>query len=68
GDALRKAKLYAGAAGIALGVILWVSGDGVGRPQPLYMKAMAMRESADVPVASGEQTLNANVTLVIKID
>tara|TARA_R110002110_G_scaffold241587_8_gene457936 strand:+ start:163 stop:951 length:789 start_codon:yes stop_codon:yes gene_type:complete len=68
GDALRKAKLYAGAAGVALGEILSISENGVSRPQPMYMKAMAMRESADVPVASGEQTLSASVTLVIKID
>ena len=67
-DEARKAKLYAGAAGVALGEILSISENGVSRPQPMYMKAMAMRESADVPVASGEQTLSASVTLVIKID
>ncbi|MBX3491544.1 MAG: SIMPL domain-containing protein [Parvibaculum sp.] len=68
-DALRKAKLYAGAAGVALGQIMSISESGVSYPQPVYMKAaMAMERDAGAPVAAGEQTLSANVTLVIKID
>lgn len=68
-DALRKAKLYAGAAGVSLGAIVSISENGVSRPQPMYMKSMAaMERDASVPVAAGEQTLTASVTLVIKID
>ena len=68
-DALRKAKLYAGAAGVALGPIQSISEGGVSMPQPMYMKAaMAMERDSSVPVAAGEQTLSANVTLVIRID
>lgn len=68
-DALRKAKLYAGAAGVSLGEIMSISENGTGMPQPYYAKDMMMRaEAASVPVAAGEQTLSASVTLVIAID
>jgi uncharacterized protein YggE len=68
-DALRKAKLYAGAAGVSLGEIMSISESGTSMPQPYYAKDMMMRaEAASVPMAPGEQTLSANVTLVIKID
>ncbi|MFN4228711.1 SIMPL domain-containing protein [Parvibaculum sp.] len=68
-NALEKAKLYAGAAGVALGEIMSISENGVSMPQPYYAKDMMMRaEASSVPVAAGEQTLSASVTLVIKID
>jgi uncharacterized protein YggE len=66
-DALRKAKLYANASGVALGAVLNLSESG-GYQQPMYMKsAMAMRDSA-VPVAAGTQQVQANVTLTIGIE
>ncbi|MEQ8269141.1 MAG: SIMPL domain-containing protein [Parvibaculum sp.] len=69
-DALRKAKLYAGAAGVALGQIMSITESGGGMPpQPMYMKAMGeMARDSSVPMAAGEQTVSASVTLVIKID
>lgn len=68
-NALEKAKLYAGAAGVALGEIMSISENGTSMPQPYYAKDMMMRaEASSVPVAAGEQTLSASVTLVIKID
>lgn len=68
-NALEKAKLYAGAAGVALGEIMSISENGTSMPQPYYTKDMMMRaEASSVPVAAGEQTLSASVTLVIKID
>ncbi|MDP1626943.1 SIMPL domain-containing protein [Parvibaculum sp.] len=68
-DALRKAKLYAGAAGVSLGQIVSISENGSGMPQPYYAKDMMMRaEASSVPVAAGEQTITASVNLVIKID
>jgi hypothetical protein len=68
-DALRKAKLYARAAGVSLGQIMTITESGGGMPAPMYMKAsMAMERDASVPVAAGEQTLSSSVTLVIMID
>ncbi|MFN3933384.1 SIMPL domain-containing protein [Parvibaculum sp.] len=69
-DALDKAKLYAGAAGVAVGEIISISENGYSVPQPYYAKDMMMMraEAAPVPVAAGEQTVSANVTLVIRIN
>lgn len=67
-DAIRKAKIYVAAAGVALGQIISINENGGGGMPPVfYARAMAM-ESADVPVAAGEQTLTAGVTLVIAIE
>ena len=67
-DALRKAKIYVAAAGVALGPVLTINEHGGGgRPQPVFARAMAM-EAADVPIAAGEQTLSTSVTLVIGLE
>ncbi len=65
-DALRKAKLYADAAGITLGQVVSISEGADYAPRPVYMKAM-MAEAAPVPVAAGTQQLSASVNLVIEI-
>lgn len=67
-DALRKAKLYARAAGVALGPVITIAEGGGNYPQPVYMKAMAMRDSAPVPVAAGTQQISSNVSLTIGIE
>jgi uncharacterized protein YggE len=66
-DALRKAKLYAHASGVALGPVLKLS-ENSSYQQPTYMKAMAMRDSAPVPVAAGTQQLTASVSMTIGIE
>ena len=66
-DALRKAKIYVSAAGVALGQVLTINEHGGGgRPQPMFARAMAMEDSS-VPIAAGEQTLSTSVTLVIAL-
>lgn len=69
-DALERAKLYAGAAGVSVGEILSISENGYSMPRPYYAKdMMVMRaEASAVPMAAGEQTVSANVTLVIRIN
>jgi uncharacterized protein YggE len=58
-DARRKAELYARAAGAKLGRVVAISEEGAAAPpRPLTQ----MRVGA-VPVAPGEQTLRANVTV-----
>lgn len=66
-DALRKAKLYANASGVALGPVLNISESG-GYQQPVYMKTMAMRDSAPVPIAAGTQQISASVSMTIGIE
>jgi len=67
-DALRKAKLYAQASGVALGAVMNISENG-NYQQPMYMKsAMAMRDAGSVPVSAGTQQVSASVSLTIAIE
>jgi uncharacterized protein YggE len=62
-DALAKAALYAQAAGMALGPVQSLT-EGVassGTPQP--MMRMAMDSTENVPVAAGQITISADVTV-----
>lgn len=64
-DALRKARLLAGAAGLSLGDIVEVTEiGGGGEPQPM-MEMRAMQ--ADIPVAPGEIETGARVTVSFAI-
>jgi uncharacterized protein YggE len=58
-DAHRKAELYAGAAGVKVGQVLSIAEEGAA-PPPRLMQAM---RAGAVPVAPGEQTLRAVVTV-----
>jgi len=64
GDARRKAELYAKAAGVKVGQVIAISEEG-SNPPPRPM-VQAMRAGA-VPVAPGEQTLRASVTVTYAI-
>jgi len=65
-DARARAQTYARAAGVTLGPILSIS-EGGGAPRPMYrMMAMAAAPSP-VPVAAGEETVSADVTVVWQI-
>lgn len=65
-DAQRKARLYAEAAGVALGPIVSIEEENVGiRPR---MAAMAMSERAgSVPMEAGEANVTASVRIVWRI-
>src|SRR5215470_10100675 len=58
-DARRKAELYARAAGAKLGQVVSISEEGTA-PQPRPMQAM---RAGAVPIAPGEQTLRAIVSV-----
>jgi len=59
-DAHRKAELYANAAGMKVGRVMTISEEGaVPQPRPYQ----AMRAGAATPIAPGEQTLRAVVTI-----
>jgi uncharacterized protein YggE len=64
-DARERAQTYARAAGVTLGPIVSISEGGSG-PQPMY-RMMAMAAAAPVPVAAGEETVSADVSVVWEI-
>ncbi|MCV3764694.1 SIMPL domain-containing protein [Rhizobium sp. TRM95796] len=68
-DALAKAKILAEAAGVGLGEVLEIADNAaVSEPVPMARMAMAAKESADaVPVAAGENTYRASVSVKIAI-
>jgi len=65
-DAIAKAKAYADAAGVTLGPIQAINESGAEPPRPMLM-VTAMRAAAPVPVAPGEQSITASVTIAWEI-
>jgi len=65
-DARARAETYARAAGVTLGAILSISeGGGAELPRPLY-RVMAYA-AAPTPVAAGQQSVTADVSVVWEI-
>jgi uncharacterized protein YggE len=68
-DARRKAELYAAGAGVKLARVLEISEQDVGVPRPkMVMMRAEMAAAADVPVAPGELSYRAQVTLRYAIE
>ncbi len=65
-NALRRAKLYAAAAGAEVGEVLTIVEGGGEPPRPMVM-ARAMKAEA-VPIERGTETLEANVTITWALD
>lgn len=68
-DAAHKAALYAEAAGVTLGRIVTISEQGnYGGPQPMMMaEARFAKDAGSVPVASGEISIGATISVVYEI-
>ena len=66
-DAVERAQVYAKAGGFALGPILSVNEGGAAMPRPVYAARMAMAPAAPPPVAAGEESVNANVSVTFEI-
>ena len=68
-DARAKAETIAKAAGVSLGPIVRIVDGAAAGPEPVPMlqaRAMAAEAKA-VPIAAGESTISANVTLIYEI-
>jgi len=61
-DARRKAQVYAEAAGIRLGNVIWITEDPAYTP-PYPMAAARVSAAAPTPIAAGEDTLRAQITV-----
>lgn len=67
-EARHKAELYADAAGVALGRVISISEPGgYSPPMPMAMAEASFAKGGDVPVAPGEVSFAATVTMVYEI-
>lgn len=66
-EARAKAETFAKAAGVGLGSILSIAEAGNEGPRPMYAAAPMMLRDKAVPVALGEQSVNADITIVWEI-
>jgi uncharacterized protein YggE len=66
-DARTKAEAYAKAAGVSLGPILSVSENDNEGPRPIFRAAPMALAAKAVPVAAGEESVSASVSIVWEI-
>lgn len=66
-DAIARAQTYAAAGGFALGPILSVNESGAQMPRPILATPMRMAAAAPVPIAGGEGTMTADVSVTFEI-
>jgi len=62
-DARRQAEIYAHAAGVDLGSVVFISDEPGGRPSLFAQQAAMRAAAAPVPVSVGEDMLTAQVTV-----
>jgi uncharacterized protein YggE len=69
-DARSRAELYAQAAGVRVGKVLTISEQPIQMPRPQFMANAFAAEAraASVPVATGEQELQASVDVVFALE
>ncbi|MBC00667.1 MAG: hypothetical protein CML67_14125 [Rhodobacteraceae bacterium] len=69
-DAMRKAKLYAEAAGVKLGRVLSINEQDFGGPRPQMMMARAemAADGAPAPIEAGETSLQVRVNVTWELD
>ena len=66
-EARLKAETFSKAAGVSLGPILSIGEGGNDGPRPLFAAAPMLARAKSVPVALGEQSVGADVTIVWEI-
>jgi len=64
-DARQKAQVYAAAAGVKLGRVIFIRDTAPGLPRPM---AARMMSSAAVPIAPGEQELEVSVSVTYALE
>jgi len=64
-DARQKAQVYAAAAGVKLGRVIFIRDTTSGPPRPMAARVMS---SAAVPIAPGEQELEVSVSVTYALE
>jgi uncharacterized protein YggE len=68
-DALQRAETYSKAAGVTLGPIDSIGENGYEAPRPMFARAMTVTNSiaAPTPVAAGQESITAGVSITFEI-
>lgn len=67
-DAIMRGQIYAKAAGVTLGPILSIQEGSGDVPRPMYRAMQGVADiAAPTPMAPGEQSVTANVTVIFQI-
>ncbi len=66
-DARAKAELYAGAADASVGAVMQISEVSVTPMMPVSYRMAEMSAAASVPIAAGQSTLSASVTVTFEL-
>lgn len=66
-DAQHRAAVYADAAAVKLGKPLLIQEQSASPPRPMYAQAMRGVAAAEVPIAAGEQTISAQISVTYAI-
>jgi len=66
-DAMERARTYAGAAGVALGPVIAISEGGAQAPQPMLRAMSFGNAAAPTPIAAGEESVSAQVSMTFEI-
>jgi uncharacterized protein YggE len=66
-DARSRAELYAQAAGVQVGAVISISEQTAVTPRPQYFARAMAEDASAVPVATGEQELQATVSMVFAL-
>jgi uncharacterized protein YggE len=66
-DAVERAETYAQAAGVSLGAIVSIQEAGNEEPQPMYRRATVVTAIQAAPIAAGETSVAASVSITWEI-
>ena len=67
-DAMDRAGTYAKAAGLTLGHVVQIGEGGMQMPRPMFRTMAVMSgNDAPTPIAAGEQTVTAQVSITFEI-
>lgn len=66
-DAIARAQTLARAAGVTLGPIISINESGYSEPQPMYRMAAMAAAPAPTPIAAGEESVTAGVSVTWSI-
>lgn len=66
-DAMDRAETLAHAAGVTLGRVTAISDNGMSVPRPMFRSVVVTAAMAAPPIAAGEETISASVSMTFEI-